>query len=79
MRILANPLGSDPHIVSGESGAVGLGLVRLMAKHKMLNDRLETLKLNQDSKILIISTEGEGDTDPDYYRKIAGDGAYLSV
>ncbi|TDK65084.1 diaminopropionate ammonia-lyase [Bacillus salipaludis] len=74
MRILANPLGSDPQIVSGESGAVGLGLVSLLAENKMLNVMKEMLKLNQDSKILIISTEG--DTDPEHYRKVVWDGAY---
>lgn len=36
-----------------------------------------TLKLNEDSKILIISTEG--DTDPEHYRKVVWDGAYPSV
>ncbi|MCH6265898.1 diaminopropionate ammonia-lyase [Neobacillus citreus] len=76
MRILANPLGSDPQIVSGESGAVGMGLVSLMADHVALNEMKETLNLNKNSKILIISTEG--DTDPDHYRKVVWDGAYPS-
>ncbi|MEH7226458.1 diaminopropionate ammonia-lyase [Bacillus sp. JJ1566] len=74
MRILANPIGSDPHIVSGESGAaVGIGLVSLLAENQMLYDMRKSLKLNQDSKILIISTEG--DTDPDHYRTVVWDGA----
>ncbi|MFZ7943852.1 diaminopropionate ammonia-lyase [Neobacillus sp. 19] len=77
MRILANPLGNDPQTVSGESGAVGLGLVSLLAENNMLSEMKTTLKLNQDSKILIISTEG--DTDPDHYRKVVWDGAYPSV
>lgn len=78
MRILANPLGKDPHIVSGESGAaVGVGLVSLLAENRMLNDMKNTLKLNQESKILIISTEG--DTDPDHYKKVVWDGAYPSI
>ncbi|MFD0825051.1 diaminopropionate ammonia-lyase [Neobacillus sp. M.A.Huq-85] len=77
MRILANPLGSDPQIVSGESGAVGLGLISLLAENKMLSGMKEMLKLNQDSKILMISTEG--DTDPENYRKVVWDGAYPSV
>ncbi|MBT2701137.1 diaminopropionate ammonia-lyase [Bacillus sp. ISL-40] len=77
MRILANPLGSDPHIISGESGAVGMGLVSLLSDKIMLNDMKEALNLNQDSKILIISTEG--DTDPDHYRKVVWDGAYPSI
>lgn len=78
MRILANPLGCDPHIVSGESGAaVGIGLVSLVAENSRLVDMKNALNLNQDSKILIISTEG--DTDPVHYRKIVWDGAYPSV
>ncbi|WP_423801333.1 diaminopropionate ammonia-lyase [Neobacillus sp. SAB-20_R2A] len=77
MRILANSLGSDPQIVSGESGAVGMGLVSLLADHVALNEMKETLNLDQNSKILIISTEG--DTDPDHYRKVVWDGAYPSV
>lgn len=77
IRILANPHRRDPHIVSGESGAVGMGLVSLLADNKTLHDLKETLKLNQDSKILIISTEG--DTDPEHYRKVVWDGAYSSV
>lgn len=78
MRILANPLGCDPRIVSGESGAaVGIGLVSLVAENSRLIDMKNELNLNQDSKILIISTEG--DTDPDHYRKVVWDGAYPSV
>nr|WP_304217074.1 diaminopropionate ammonia-lyase [Fredinandcohnia onubensis] len=78
MRILANPLGCDPRIVSGESGAaVGIGLVSLVVENSRLIDMKNALNLNQDSKILIISTEG--DTDPDHYRKVVWDGAYPSV
>lgn len=77
MRILANPLGGDPHVISGESGAVGVGLVSLLAEDKMLNDMKNALKLNQDSKILIISTEG--DTDPENYRRVIWDGAWPSA
>jgi diaminopropionate ammonia-lyase len=77
MRILASPLGSDPQIISGESGAVGLGLVSLLAENKILDEMKTKLKLNHDSKILIISTEG--DTDPDHYRKVVWDGACPSV
>lgn len=75
MRILANPLVSDPQIVSGESGAaVGIGLMSLVDRERHLK---EILKLNKDSKVLIISTEG--DTDPDHYEKVVWDGAYPSI
>lgn len=77
MRILATPLGNDPRIVSGESGAaVGIGFVSLVVQNSRLIDMKNALNLNQDSKILIISTEG--DTDPDHYRKVVWDGAYPS-
>jgi diaminopropionate ammonia-lyase len=75
MRILANPLGHDPHVVSGESGAVGLGLLSFL--HRAGSDvagLAEKLQLNSESKILVISTEG--DTDPVNYRKVIWDGAY---
>lgn len=74
MRILGNPLGDDPRVISGESGAVGLGLVSLLAEDGELRKAAGRLNLNQDSKILIISTEG--DTDPIGYRSIVWDGAY---
>jgi diaminopropionate ammonia-lyase len=78
MRILANPLSSDPRIISGESGsAVGVGLVSLLIENETLYGMKNTLNLNQDSKILIISTEG--DTDPDHFRKVVWDGAYPYV
>lgn len=74
MRVLANPQGQDPHIISGESGAVGVGLVSLLAETEELKEAAEKLNLNQNAKILIISTEG--DTDPIGYRNIIWDGAY---
>lgn len=77
MRILANPLSSDPRIISGESGAVGMGLLSLLAENENLSEMKKNLNLNQDSKILVISTEG--DTDPDHFRKVVWDGAYPTV
>lgn len=74
MRILANPLGNDPRIISGESGAVGAGLVSLLAETGELREVIGKLNLNQNAKILIISTEG--DTDPIRYRNIVWDGSY---
>lgn len=76
MRILANPLDEDPKVVSGESGAVGLGLVSLMATQAALAAAASAIQLNQEASILIISTEG--DTDPVGYRSILWDGAYPS-
>ncbi|MBW9151052.1 diaminopropionate ammonia-lyase [Clostridium estertheticum] len=77
MRILGNPLKGDPKVISGESGAVCLGMVSLILGDDNLKEIAEKLKLNKDSKILIISTEG--DTDPISYKKIVWDGAYASL
>jgi diaminopropionate ammonia-lyase len=68
MRLLAMPQGSDPRIVSGESGAVTAGLVNLIAGKKEYKDIKEILGLGPDSVVLCFSTEG--DTDPDNYKKI---------
>jgi len=76
VRILASPLKGDPQIISGESGAVGMGLLSLIAEKQELSKMKELLKIDEQSKILLISTEG--DTDPFDYRKIVWDGAFPS-
>ena len=73
-RIYANPLESDQHIVSGESGSVPLGLVYTALHDEDAKDLKEALKLDKNSNILVISTEG--DTDPIRYREIVWDGLY---
>ncbi len=69
-RIYANPLESDPHIVSGESGSVPLGLVYTALHDEDAKDLKEALKLDENSNILVISTEG--DTDPSATAKLYG-------
>ncbi|MTI58334.1 diaminopropionate ammonia-lyase [Geosporobacter ferrireducens] len=76
MRILGNPLADDPKVISGESGAVGLGVLSLILQDNHLKEMAEKLNINKDSKILLISTEG--DTDPEGYREIVWDGMYPS-
>ena len=73
-RIYANPLEGDPHIVSGESGSVPLGLCYTALHDKDAEDLKKALKLDENSNILVISTEG--DTDPVRYREIVWDGLY---
>lgn len=73
-RIYANPLPGDPHIVSGESGSVPLGLCYTVLHDADANDLKEALKLDENSNILVLSTEG--DTDPVRYREIIWDGLY---
>jgi diaminopropionate ammonia-lyase len=72
MRILANPLKGDEKIVSGESGAIGTGLVSLIMQKPELSYIKEKLGLNSKSTVLVYSTEG--DTDPVNYRNVLWDG-----
>ncbi|MBU3142994.1 diaminopropionate ammonia-lyase [Clostridium sp. CF012] len=74
MRILANPLGQDEKIVSGESGAVGIGLLSILMQKKHVEPIKKQLKLDKNSIVLLFSTEG--DTDPINYRDILWDGMY---
>lgn len=74
MRMLAAPLKGDPQVVSGESGAVGMGLLASIMESDKLSDLREYLELSDNSKVLIFSTEG--DTDPVNYRSVVWDGAY---
>lgn len=68
MRVLAAPMGSDKKVISGESGAVGLGLLALILEKGELKNLKNKLKLNEKSVIICFSTEG--DTDPEQYQAI---------
>lgn len=71
MRALARPADGDPKVVSGESGAVGMGLIRAIMQDNEYEDLKNALGLDENSKVLMFSTEG--DTDPDRYRQIVGE------
>ncbi|MBH0330869.1 diaminopropionate ammonia-lyase [Brevibacillus brevis] len=73
MRILAAPTGGDPSIVSGESGAVGVGLLATLMSKPMYHQQREQLGLHENSVVLCFSTEG--DTDQDIYKRIIWEGA----
>lgn len=77
MRILAAPLKGDPQVISGESGAVGTGVISLLMEREEYKELRESLKLDKNSVVLLISTEG--DTDPKKYREIVWDGDYSSM
>lgn len=68
MRMLAAPLKGDPQVISGESGAVGMGLVATLMQDEAYRDLKNFLGLNEDSEVLMFSTEG--DTDPENYKHI---------
>jgi diaminopropionate ammonia-lyase len=68
MRRLARPASGDRAIVAGESGGVGLaGLIKALADQGIR----QTLKLGDQSRILLINTEGA--TDPVRYEELVGE------
>ena len=71
MRLLGKPLEGDETVVSGESGAVGAGVIEAIMIREELKEFKEKLGLNSQSRVLLISTEG--DTDKENYRRILAD------
>ena len=74
MRILGNPAKGDVRVISGESGASAFGCVAEIMSNPRLNEIKQQLQLNQDSRVLFFSTEG--DTDRENYKAIVWDGKY---
>ncbi|EHU1904674.1 diaminopropionate ammonia-lyase [Acinetobacter baumannii] len=74
MRILGNPLKGDEPITSGPSGAINLGLLYALSNSPDQASLKESLGLNEESVVLIFSTEG--DTNTDLYRKVVWEGSY---
>lgn len=77
MRMLAAPCKGDQQIISGESGAVGMGLIATLMERDEYRELREKIGLDAQSRILMFSTEG--DTDPENYQKIVWDGDYSSL
>ena len=65
-------IGSDKRIISGESGAVCIGALSEICKNTNYEKMKKELELDENSKVLIISTEG--DTDKDGFDRIVGRG-----
>ncbi|WP_426348612.1 diaminopropionate ammonia-lyase [Alloiococcus sp. CFN-8] len=72
MRILSAPIKGDPQVVSGESGAAGFAALYSIMTMAELEPLKTALELNEQSKVLLFSTEG--DTDPDRYKEIVWEG-----
>nr|WP_272454355.1 diaminopropionate ammonia-lyase [Loigolactobacillus coryniformis] len=68
MRMLGAPIKGDPQVTSGESGAVGMGFIATAMQDPEYADMRAALQLDENSKVIMFSTEG--DTDPDNYKKI---------
>lgn len=76
MRQLAAPAGADRKVISGESGAVTMGLLTMLMESPELESQKYRMGLDENSVILLFNTEG--DTDPESYDKIVYDGAYAT-
>lgn len=72
MRMLAAPLYGDSPITSGESGAAPFGALSVIMTDDNYAELRKALKLDENSKVLVFSTEG--DTDPDRYKNIVWKG-----
>lgn len=72
MRMLSAPIKGDPQVVSGESGAAPFGALAAMITMDEYKDLKDAIGLDENSKVLLFSTEG--DTDPDRYKEIVWDG-----
>ena len=75
MRVLGNPLRTDEKVISGESGAVPLGLLyHLCNQEEKLK---QNFGLDESSNVLIINTEG--DTDPQHYLDVVWKGKNSNI
>lgn len=68
MRTLAHPIGDDVKVISGESGAVGFGLLTVLCSKDSLKTYKDQLSLDENSTILLFNTEGN--TDAENYNNI---------
>ena len=76
MRLLGNPEQGDTRVISGESGAATAGFVAAVMTDPELADVKAVLGLDESSRVLCFSTEG--DTDRENYRAVVWDGRYPS-
>jgi diaminopropionate ammonia-lyase len=76
MRVLGNPPGTDERIISGESGAIPLGLLFHLRKFADA-EAAKTLQLDEKARVLIINTEG--DTDAEHYLDVVWKGYFQLV
>ena len=58
MKRLYYPSGDDPQIISGESGAAGLGGLMALLSEDDLRNAKKRIGLNRNSKVLLFNTEG---------------------
>ena len=72
MRMLAAPIKGDAPVTSGESGAAPFGALAAIMTMEEYADLKAANGLNETSRVLVFSTEG--DTDPERYKNIVWKG-----
>jgi len=77
MRVLAVPVKGDEKVISGESGAVTMGLLFTLLRKEEYRDLKKAMGLNSKSVVLLFSTEGN--TDPEKFRDVVWDGEFPST
>jgi diaminopropionate ammonia-lyase len=60
--------GDDPQIISGETGAAGLGGLIALQHEDSLREAKDFIGLNSSSRVLVFNTEGN--TDPENFNRI---------
>jgi len=73
-RMYGVPLSGDPTVISGESGSVTMGALASIMAYPRYAEVKKALKLDENSQVLLISTEGN--TDPLRFREVVWDGLY---
>ncbi len=73
-RMYGVPLAGDPTVISGESGSVTMGFLASVMMYPRYKEIKEALGLDENSQVLLISTEGN--TDPMRFREVVWDGLY---
>jgi diaminopropionate ammonia-lyase len=72
MRVFGVPLGDDPVVISGESGAVTLGALMFAMESSQGAALKRHLDLGPASQVLLLNSEGN--TDPEYFRRVVWEG-----
>lgn len=70
MRRLASPMGSDPVVIAGESGAASVAGLLALHGDPALSPVCQHLGLGPETRVLVWSTEGA--TDPVHWAKVVG-------
>lgn len=77
MRLLGAPLKGDTQVISGESGVAGFAAFLAIMQDDKLSDLKQLLDINEQSRVLFVSTEG--DTDPERYDQIVRQGKSIKL